>query len=51
VEASLGFRAKGRDVIESGEGYQPQENPAPFKALLGAEKEDIDLKSTSLLGC
>jgi len=33
VKASLGFRAKGRDVIESAEGYQLRKSPASYKAL------------------
>ena len=41
VKASLGFRAKRRDVIESGKGYQLRESPAPYKALFEAENEDI----------
>ena len=41
VKASLGFRAKGRDVIQSGEGYQLREIPAPYKVLFEAENEDI----------
>jgi hypothetical protein len=46
VKASLGFRVKGRDVIESDQGYQLRESPAPYKVLLEAENEDIDLKNT-----
>jgi len=46
VKASLGFRAKGRDVIESAEGYQLRESPAPYKALFEAENEDIDPENT-----
>jgi putative transposase len=46
VRESLGFRAKGRDVIESGEGYQLRETPAPYKALFEAENGDIDLENT-----
>ena len=46
VKANLGFRAKGRDVIESAEGYQLRESPAPYKVLFEAENEDIDLKNT-----
>ena len=42
VKASLGFRAKGRNVIQSGEGYQLRESPAPYKVLFEAESEDID---------
>ncbi len=41
VLALLGFRAKGREVIEAGEGYQVRESPASYNALFGAEKEDI----------
>ena len=46
VKARLGLRAKGRDVIESGEGFQLLENPTTYKALFKGEKEDIDLKNT-----
>jgi putative transposase len=46
VRESLGFRAKGRDVIESGEGYQLSESPAYYKALFEVENEDIDLEIT-----
>jgi hypothetical protein len=42
VKARLGFRAKERDVIQSGEGYQLRESPAPYKVLFEAENEDID---------
>ena len=45
VKARLGFRAKGRDVIESGEGYQLRESPAHYKALFEVENEDIDLEN------
>jgi len=46
VKALLGFRAKGREVIESGEGYQLREGPARYEALFGVEKDDIDLENT-----
>ena len=46
VKARLTFRAKGRDVVEAGEGYQLRENISSYKAFFGVEKEDIDLKST-----
>ena len=46
VKASLGFRAKGRDVIQSSEGYQLRESPAPYAVLFEAENEDIDLENT-----
>jgi putative transposase len=41
VKALLGFRAKGREVIEGGEGYQVREGPAVYNPLFGAENEDI----------
>jgi putative transposase len=46
VKAVLGFRTRGRNVIESGEGYQLRESPASYKAFFEAENEDIDLKNT-----
>ena len=46
VKARLRFRAKGRDVVEVGEGYQLRESFSSYKALLGVENEDIDLKNT-----
>jgi hypothetical protein len=46
VRQSLGFRAKGREIIESSEGYQQRENSTPYKALFEAENEDIDLENT-----
>ena len=48
VKASLGFRAKGRDVVESGEGYQLRESPTSYKALFEVENEDIGLENTRL---
>jgi putative transposase len=41
VKALLGFRAKGRDIVEGGEGYQVREGQAAYDALFGAEKGDI----------
>ena len=46
VKARLGFRAQGRNVVESGEGYQLRERPDHYKALFGAEKDDIGLENT-----
>ena len=46
VKASLAFRAKGRDVIQSGEGYQLRESPARYKAFFEAENVDIGLENT-----
>jgi hypothetical protein len=31
---------------EGGEGYQVREEPAPYNALFGAEKDDIGPKNT-----
>ena len=33
AKARLGFRAKGRNVVEGGKGYQLRESPAHYKAL------------------
>ena len=41
VKALLGFRAKGRDVVEGTEGYQVREGSAPYDALFGVKKGDI----------
>ena len=46
VKASLGFQARGRDIIESGEGYQLKDCPASYKAFFEAKNEDIGLKNT-----
>ena len=46
MKASFGFRAKGRDVLESGKGYQLRESPAPYNVLFEAENEGIDLENT-----
>jgi len=41
VKALLGFKAKGRNIIESGEGYQLREGGVRYKALFEGEKDDI----------
>ena len=46
VKAVLGFKAKGRNVIEGGEGYQLREGGVRYKALFNAEKDDIGLENT-----
>ncbi|MFH1123896.1 MAG: hypothetical protein V1758_09590 [Pseudomonadota bacterium] len=46
VKALLGFRAKGRDVIGGSEGYQLREGPGHYKALFGAENDDIGSENT-----
>jgi putative transposase len=49
VKALLGFRAKGREVMEGAEGYQVREESDLYSALFGAEKEDITPKNTYFL--
>jgi hypothetical protein len=46
VKELLGFRAKGRNLIEGAEGYQVREGAGPYKALFGAEKDDIGPENT-----
>ena len=46
VKALLGFRAKGRDIVEGSEGCQVREGPGPYNALFGAEKDDIGPENT-----
>ena len=46
VKACLGFRAKGRNMVEGCKGYQLRESPAHYKALFEVENEDIDLYNT-----
>jgi len=48
VKASLGFRAQGRDVIQSTEGHQLRESPAPYNVFFEAENKDIVLENTYL---
>ena len=49
VKALLGFRAKGREVRQSGGArYQLRECAAEYKALFRAEKDDIDPENTYL---
>lgn len=46
VKSLLGFKAKGRDVIEGGEGYNLREEAAPYTAHFRAEKADIGPENT-----
>ena len=46
VKALLGFRAKGRDVIEACEGYQLRVGAAHYQALFEAENDDIGPENT-----
>jgi len=41
VKSLLGFKARGRDVIEGVEGYRLREAGASYKALFEAEKDNI----------
>jgi putative transposase len=42
VKSQLGFKAKGRDVIEGVGRYQLREEAATYMTLFRAEKDDID---------
>lgn len=46
LKALLGYRAKGRNVIEGFEGYQLREASAPYNALFGAKTGDIGRQNT-----
>jgi putative transposase len=48
VKVLLGYRAKGRDIIESSEGYQLREGATQYKALFGAEKDNIGPENSYL---
>jgi len=48
VRTLLGFRAKGRDILEGDEGYQLREGAASYKGLFGVEKDDIGPENTYL---
>jgi uncharacterized membrane protein YvbJ len=42
----LAFRAKGRHAMDDGAGYQLREAAAHYKAVFGAENDDIGLQNT-----
>jgi putative transposase len=46
VKELLGFRAKGREVVEGGDGFQVREDTAFYNSFFGAEKEDMGSKNT-----
>lgn len=46
VKSQLGFKAKGRDVIEGVEGYQIREEAAPYVTHFRGEKDDINAENT-----
>jgi hypothetical protein len=41
VKALLGFKAKGRKVIEGSKGYQLREADGHYEAVFRAKKDDI----------
>jgi len=41
----LGFRARGRNVMEQGEGYHLREGAAPYSNVFKAEKNDIGIEN------
>jgi putative transposase len=45
VKEFLGIRAKGRDVVEGGQGYQLREAAADYKPLLEGKNEDIGFEN------
>ena len=49
VKSLLGFKAKGRDIIEGGERYHLREEAAPYTALFRAEKDDIGTENAHVL--
>ena len=48
VKALLGFRAKGRDVVEGSQGYQLREAAADYKPIFEDENKDIGLENAYL---
>ena len=47
-KGSLRFKAKVRNIIEGGEGYQLREGGVRYKAPFKAEKDDIGLENIFL---
>lgn len=45
MKALLGIKAKGRGMIEDGEGCQLREEAGPYKAFFEIEKEDIAIEN------
>ena len=46
VKALLGFKAKGRNFMDGGEGYHLRDEATPYTALFRAEKDDIGFENT-----
>jgi putative transposase len=42
----MGFKARGRDIVKSDEGYHLREEAAPYMAFFEAEKGDIGPENT-----
>jgi hypothetical protein len=48
LKALLGFRARGRKILEGDGGYQVRDESAGYNAFFEAEKEDIGPENTYL---
>jgi putative transposase len=48
MKRRLGFKAKGRDVVEGSKGYNLREEAAPYTVLFRPEKDDIGPENTYL---
>jgi putative transposase len=46
LKIRLGFRAKGRNITKTNEGYQLREDPTHYNSLSGGEKHDIGTDNT-----
>ena len=46
VKATLGFRAKGRKIIEGTEGFQVREEESAYNGFFDAEKRIIGRQNT-----
>jgi putative transposase len=46
VKSLLGFKANGRDIVKSDEGYHLREEAAPYMALFDPEKGNIGPENT-----
>jgi REP-associated tyrosine transposase len=50
VKSLLGFKAKGRNVLEGDERYQLREEAAPYIPIFEAEKDNISTENTHVWG-
>ena len=46
MKTRLGFKVKGRDVVEGSKGYNLREEAAPYTVLFRPEKDDIGLENS-----